>query len=128
MRRKNQLNQYKFNSSCWEKKYVEVKKKLKVGYFTSGNELIEPSERLEGSKINNSNHFSLQSLLNDSYIASDYLGILTDSKDKIIESLTENINDYNVLITTGGASVGDEDHLIDVIEEKGRILFLENCN
>ena len=32
------------------KKYVEVKKKLKVGYFTSGNELIEPSERLEGSK------------------------------------------------------------------------------
>ena len=33
------------------KKNVEVKKKLKVGYFTSGNELIEPSERLEGSKI-----------------------------------------------------------------------------
>ena len=105
------------------KKYVEVKKKLKVGYFTSGNELTEPSEKLEGSKINNSNRYSLQSLLNDSYIVSNYLGILADSKDKIIESLTENINDYGVLITTGGASVGEEDHLIDVIKEKGRIYF-----
>ena len=105
------------------KKYVEVKKKLKVGYFTSGNELIEPSEKLEGSKINNSNRFSLQSLLNDSYIVANYLGILADSKDKIIESITENINDYSVLITTGGASVGEEDHLIDVIKEKGRIYF-----
>ena len=105
------------------KKYVEVKKKLKVGYFTSGNELIEPSEKLEGSKINNSNRYSLHSLLNDSYIVSHYLGVLVDSKDKIIESLTENINDYNVLITAGGASVGEEDHLIDVIKEKGRIFF-----
>ena len=51
------------------------------------------------------------------------MGILQDSKDKIIESLTENINDYRVLITTGGASVGEEDHLIDVIKEKGRIFF-----
>ena len=105
------------------KKYVEVKKKLKVGYFTSGNELTEPSEKLEGSKINNSNRYSLQSLLNDSYIVANYLGILADSKDKIIESLTEKINDYSVLITTGGASVGEEDHLIDVIKEKGRIYF-----
>ncbi len=105
------------------KKYVEVKKKLKIGYFTSGNELTEPSEKLEGSKINNSNRYSLQSLLNDSYIVSNYLGILPDSKDRIIESLTKNINDYGVLITTGGASVGEEDHLIDVIEEAGRIYF-----
>ena len=46
------------------------------------------------SKINNSNRYSLQSLLNDSYIVSNYLGILPDSKDKIIESLTENINNF----------------------------------
>jgi len=105
------------------KKYVEVKKKLKVGYFTSGNELTEPSEKLEGSKINNSNRYSLQSLLNNSYIVSNYLGILADSKNKIIESVTKNIDDYGVLITTGGASVGEEDHLIDVIKEKGRIYF-----
>jgi len=78
---------------------------------------------LEGSKINNSNRYSLQSLLNDSYIVSNYLGILADSKDEIIESLTENINNFDVLITTGGASVGEEDHLIDVIKEKGKIYF-----
>ena len=47
------------------KKYVEVKKKIKVGYLTSGNELIEPSEELKGSQINNSNHYSLRTLLNN---------------------------------------------------------------
>jgi len=105
------------------KKYVEVREKLKIGYFTSGNELREPSEKLEVSKVNNSNHYSLQSLLNKNYIDSHYLGILEDSKDKIIKSLTKNVNDYHVLITTGGASVGEEDHLIDVINTSGNVFF-----
>ena len=105
------------------KRYVEVRKKIKIGYFTSGNELKEPSEKLQGSEINNSNRYSLHSLLKNSYIDSCYLGVLKDSKEKIIDSFTKNINDYNVLITTGGASVGEEDHLIDVIRDKGKIFF-----
>ena len=102
---------------------VEVKKKLKVGYFTNGNELKEPSEILKGAEINNSNRYSLHSLLKNNYIERDYLGILKDSKKNIIESLIKNVNKYNLLITTGGASVGEEDHLIEIIKEKGKIFF-----
>ena len=102
---------------------VEVKKKLKVGYFTNGNELKEPSEILKGAEINNSNRYSLHSLLKNNYIEKDYLGILKDSKKNIIESLIKNVNKYNLLITTGGASVGEEDHLIEIIKEKGKIFF-----
>ena len=102
---------------------VEVKKKLKVGYFTNGNELKEPSEILKGAEINNSNRYSLHSLLKNNYIKRNYLGILKDSKKNIIESLIKNVNKYNLLITTGGASVGEEDHLIEIIKEKGKIFF-----
>ena len=105
------------------KKNVEVKKKLKVGYFTSGNELKEPSEILKGAEINNSNRYSLHSLLNNNYIDSSYLGILKDSKKNINESLINNVNNYDVLITTGGASVGEEDHLVKVVDENGKIFF-----
>ena len=48
---------------------------------------------------------------------------MKDSKELIIESINKNINNYHILITTGGASVGDEDHLINILKEKGEIFF-----
>ena len=105
------------------KHQVTVKKKLKIGYYTSGNELKKPTERLYGSEINNSNHYSLHALLDDAYLESKYLGILRDTKKFIIKSFLKNINKYDVLITTGGASVGEEDHLITIIQKLGKIFF-----
>ena len=66
---------------------VQVKKKLRIGYFTSGNELLNPSENLSGSKINNSNQYALHALLNKPYLDANYLGVLKDSKDKILNLL-----------------------------------------
>ena len=103
--------------------HIEVRKKLKIGYFTSGNELFNPSKKLFGSKIYNSNKYALHSLLNKNFLETKYLGVLKDSKKIIVKNLFKNIKNYNVLITTGGASVGEEDYLIDVIKEKGQLLF-----
>ena len=105
------------------KKNVFVKKKINVGYFTSGNELREPTEKLKGSEINNSNYFSLKALLNKPYIDSKYLGTLKDKEEIITKSLLKSINKYNVIITTGGASVGEEDHLIKTINKLGKLYF-----
>ena len=52
---------------------------------------------------------------------------LKHSKKNIIESLIKNVNKFNVLITTGGASVGYEDYLIDIIKEKGKIFFWQTA-
>ena len=105
------------------KKKVKVIKKLKVGYYTSGNELQNPSEKLSGSKINNSNKYALESLLDKKYIYAKNLGVLLDSKNKITKNFLKNTKKYSVIISTGGASVGDEDHLVDVIKENGKLLF-----
>ncbi len=105
------------------KNSIQVKKKLRVGYFTSGNELLNPSESLSGSKINNSNQYALHFLLNKDYLDANYLGVLEDSKEKILSLLSKHVKKYSVIITTGGASVGEEDHLIDIIKENGELLF-----
>ena len=105
------------------KKKILVKKKIKIGFYTSGNELKEPTENLKGSQINNSNYYSLNALLNSQYIKSKYLGVLKDNEKVISNSILKNINKYDVIITTGGASVGDEDHLIKIIKKLGKVFF-----
>lgn len=105
------------------KQRVVVKKKLKIGYYTSGNELKKPTEGLHGSQINNSNHYSLHALLEHAYLENKYLGILKDTKKFIINSILRNTNKFDVIITTGGASVGEEDHLIKTIQKLGKIFF-----
>ena len=105
------------------KKNILVKKKINVGYYTSGDELISITEKLKGSQINNSNFYSLNSLLKKSYVNSNYLGILKDNEDSITRAFLKNVKKYNVIITTGGASVGEEDHLIKVIKKIGKVYF-----
>jgi len=105
------------------KKNIFVKKKLNIGFYTSGNELTEPTEKLQESQINNSNYYSLKALLDKSYLKSTYLGILRDQEEKIKKSLLNNINKYNVIITTGGASVGEEDYLVSTINKLGKVFF-----
>ena len=105
------------------KKNIIVKKKLKIGFYTNGDELREPSENLKGSEINNSNSYSLKALLKKSYIESAYLGVLRDQQHIIEKHLLKSVNKFNVIITAGGASVGEEDHLIKTINKLGKLFF-----
>ena len=102
---------------------VKVCAKIKVGFFTSGNELVKPTTKLTKSKINNSNYFLLNSLLNKNYISKRFLGNLSDNYKKVENNLLKNISKFNMIITTGGASVGDEDHLVKALENNGKIFF-----
>ena len=102
---------------------VKVYSKIKVGFFTSGNELVAPTTKLNKSKINNSNYFLLNSLLNKNYIKKNYLGNLSDNYKKVEYNLLKNISKFNMIITTGGASVGDEDHLVKTLENNGKFFF-----
>ena len=65
----------------------------------------------------------MKALLNKTYLDANYLGVLKDSKEKILNLLFKHIKNYSVIITTGGASVGEEDHLIDLIKENGELFF-----
>ncbi len=102
---------------------IRVFKKIKVGFFTSGNELRKPTNKLKNSEINNSNFFALNSLLDKKYIEKEYLGNLRDNLKSVKNNLSKGSKKFNVIITAGGASVGDEDHLIDALANLGKIFF-----
>ena len=102
---------------------IKVYAKIKIGFYTSGNELVKPTTKLKNSKINNSNFYLLNSLLNKNYITKKFLGNLPDNENKIKKNLLKEVSKYNMIITTGGASVGDEDHLIDTLKNNGEIFF-----
>jgi len=102
---------------------IKVYAKIKIGFYTSGNELVKPTTKLKNSKINNSNFYLLNSLLNKNYITKKFLGNLPDNANKIKKNLLKEVSKYNMIITTGGASVGDEDHLIDTLKNNGEIFF-----
>ena len=102
---------------------VKVYCKIKVGFYTSGNELVKPTTKLKNSKINNSNYYLLNSLLNKNYITKKFLGNLPDNASNIKNKLLSEVSKFNIIITTGGASVGDEDHLINTLKNNGKIFF-----
>ena len=104
-------------------KKVEVFKKIKIGFFTSGNELRRPTKNLKKSQINNSNYFALNSLLDTSFISKKYLGNLKDNLKVVKKKIFAASKKNNIIITSGGASVGEEDHLIKALSDLGDIFF-----
>jgi len=102
---------------------VKVYSKIRIGFYTSGNELVKPTTKLKNSNINNSNYYLLNSLLNKNYITKKFLGNLPDNAHRIKKKLLTKVSKYNIIITTGGASVGDEDHLINTLKNNGEIFF-----
>ena len=102
---------------------VKVFKKIKIGFFTSGNELRKPTYNLKNSEINNSNYFALNSLLDQKFISKKYFGNLKDNLTFVKSNLLRASKKNNIIITAGGASVGDEDHLINALSSLGKIFF-----
>jgi len=105
-------------------KEIPVYKTSKIGLISTGDELKNPGEPLENGQIYNSNMFSLQALINSSGGQAYNLGIVPDNKEIISNTLRDALKYYDLIITTGGASVGDYDLIERVLRENNaKILF-----
>ncbi|KJV06844.1 molybdopterin molybdotransferase MoeA [Methylocucumis oryzae] len=102
---------------------VNVLRQVNVVYFSSGDELVELGQTLQLGQIYNSNRYLLQALLSDACVNAQYGGVLPDDKALITERLSLAANDIDVIITTGGASVGAADYMTAVLAEIGTIGF-----
>lgn len=103
-------------------KKVKVRVKPQVSIFASGDELIEPGNPLEAGKIYNSNTPMISNLvkLYGGQIVRG--GTLKDDKHAIKNSLIEAAKDSQIIIFTGGTSVGSKDYLPEIVSENGIIL------
>jgi len=99
----------------------EVRQKLKVAVISTGAELVEPGGSLGPGQIFNSNRYLLQALLESWGFETVDFGITADDPGKIGETMRQASRRADVLITTGGVSVGEEDHVKAVVESLGHI-------
>ena len=102
---------------------VSVKRKLGISYFSTGDELCAIGQSLQQGQIYDSNRYILSLFLDKpTYNAID-LGVIVDDKQKIKQSLLNASKTSDVIITTGGASVGDADYIQEILEECGEVGF-----
>ncbi|WP_100404978.1 molybdopterin molybdotransferase MoeA [Bacillus solitudinis] len=103
---------------------VPVFKKPKVGIFATGTELLDVADPLEPGKIRNSNAYMVASELNQMGAEPIYLGKLVDDFEQCYEAISSALEKVDLLITTGGVSVGDYDYLPAIYKKLGaNVLF-----
>lgn len=98
---------------------ISVCKKPKVAIISTGNELLGIEEPLESGKIRNSNEYSLKALCENLGIACQSLGIVKDEKDALKSKILEALEIADIVLTSGGVSVGDFDFVETVLQEIG---------
>lgn len=97
---------------------IDVWRKVRVGLISTGTELREPGQPLGPGQIYNSNRYFLRSALPFSWAnVADY-GIVGDDPETIRAVVREAARECDVVITTGGVSVGEEDHMMDVLKRE----------
>lgn len=107
---------------------IKVYKKPKLGFFLTGSELKELGEDLEPGEIYDSNHLTFLSIFHNLGFEVEDYGLVGDDLDEITR-LTNLANETcDLLITTGGASVGDYDYGARAVENLGgRVLFTKTA-
>jgi len=101
-----------------------VSKKPKVGIIATGNELVEPSEKPDPSHIRNSNSFQLTAQAEQAGAAGSNYGIARDTIEELNSTLKKAIKQNDVVLISGGVSVGDYDLVKDILRENNiKILF-----
>lgn len=100
---------------------VTVYRRLKVALFTSGSELVMPGTPLGAGQIYNSNQFTAMGLLQALGCEVIQLGIVEDTFDATCDALAKGAANADLVISSGGVSVGEEDHVKPAVEKLGSL-------
>jgi molybdopterin molybdotransferase len=100
---------------------LTVVRRPRVALFSTGDELVMPGEPLPPGAIYNSNRFTLRALLEGLGCEVIDLGIVPDQLDATRAALREAASKADVIVTSGGVSVGEEDHLKPAVQAEGRL-------
>ncbi len=102
---------------------VSVRRRLSVALFSTGDELREPGQPLATGQIYDANRFMLASMLVRAGVTVSDRGILPDRPAALSDALVEAAAHHDLIVTSGGVSTGEEDHVRNIIASHGSLFF-----
>jgi len=100
---------------------VDVYRRLKVAIASTGSELVNPGQVLKAGQIYNSNRFLLAGLVDQLGMELVDIGIITDERSTTENALALAADSADIIITSGGVSEGEEDHVKGAVETLGQL-------
>jgi molybdopterin molybdotransferase len=102
---------------------IEVHRRLKVAIFSTGDEVVEPGSPRAGAAIYDANRYLLSELLERLGAVVTDLGILPDDPDALPRALQAAAAGHDLVVTSGGVSTGEADHVRSAVERIGSLVF-----
>ena len=102
---------------------IAVRRRLKVAIFSTGDEVVEPGSARGGAAVYDSNRFLLVELLERLGALVTDLGILPDEQAALARALEKAAVHHDLVLTSGGVSTGEADHVRSAVERIGKLVF-----
>ncbi|MDI4234530.1 molybdopterin molybdotransferase MoeA [Bradyrhizobium sp. Arg237L] len=102
---------------------LDVIRRIRVAVFSTGDELVSPGERRAPPQLFDSNRFMLMAMLRRLGCEVSDLGILRDEPASLARALKDVAGHHDLILTTGGVSTGEEDHVKAGVESVGRLVL-----
>ncbi len=102
---------------------VEVIRKLRIAFFSTGDELSSIGEELKNGNIYDSNRYTLFGMLSELNVTIMDMGIIRDKCEDLQQAFESAATEADVIITTGGVSVGEADYVKEILQETGTVNF-----
>jgi molybdopterin molybdotransferase len=102
---------------------IEVVRRIRVAVFSTGNELVSPGEKRASAQLFDSNRFMLMAMLVRLGCDVSDLGILRDERVPLASALKKVAGSHDLILTTGGVSTGEEDHVRAGVESAGKLVL-----
>lgn len=102
---------------------IEVRRRIRVAVFSTGNELVSPGAPRAAAQLFDSNRFMLMAMLARLGCEVSDLGILRDERASLATALQKVAGAHDLILTSGGVSTGEEDHVKAAVESVGTLVL-----
>jgi molybdopterin molybdotransferase len=102
---------------------IAVRRRLRVALFSTGDEIVEPGSPLPAAALYDSNRRLIAAMLGRLGAAVTDLGIVADRPDELAAAIADAARRHDLVLTSGGVSTGEADHVRHAVEQVGRLVF-----
>jgi len=100
-----------------------VRRRVRVALFSTGDEIVEPGSPRPAAALYDANRFLLDGMLERLGADVTDLGILKDDPAALQTAIAKAARDHDLVLTSGGVSTGEADHVRDAVEKVGKLVF-----